>query len=239
MAKAANAPNLRDTIAVEVTTHSLEKLRERLPGGSHFLSMPDADLRLRLEDAWKDARRRGLVEEWWERVEDEVRCNFVVDLSDAFSVELVGLYRENDRRAGQPVLITVLTRQMAEANKTANKWARSPDKIGVKELLATPMREALGAVQLPDPPTPEPPKPVRSRPTPRAVPMPESDTELLRKVLVTFRHPETGDELHQVTTKAAVQGLVNELVSQGVDESSIDFWFKTSAKIKKTVTVEF
>lgn len=226
--KAANAPNLRDTSSAEVTAHALEKLRERLPMGSHFLAMPDADLRLRLEDAWKEARRAKSVEEWWERVDSNLLCNFVVDLSDAFEVDLVGLFRENDRRHGQPVLITVLERRMAETNKATNKWARDPQKVGSKELLGSTMREKLRSMEVV--------KPVSAAPTLEPTAPPAEETCAL-----TWLEPAEGKpafRLHRLPLHH-VSEFVSGLVEAGIELDSIELWAKREMKVKCVVTVSF
>ncbi len=244
MAKAHAAPGLRGSEKVDVTTHALEKLRERLPPGSHFLSMPDNDIRLRVEESWKTAVRTGIVEEWWERVEGRVVLNHVIDFEDFFEAELVGLFRDDQRHPGKPVLITVLTRDMAESNKVANKWARSADKIDSKELLTTPMKGALAAVTVPPKkpavvPAPPPVPTPQVVQQPAAIATPAPDMESLRKMVVTYSHPETGDAFFEFVSKGRVQDLVNHLIEKGVDETSIQFWVKAEAKLKKTVTVDF
>lgn len=121
--------DLRLSELVGVTTHAIEKLRERQPAGSQYSSMSDKELRTLLERAWKQGRSTEAVELWWEKIEDTDVLNYVVDLGPALG-DLLGLVREDDRTPGRPCFITIVTKQMAERSRTMNRWARTPDKLG-------------------------------------------------------------------------------------------------------------
>lgn len=245
MGKAHAAPGLKDVERVDVTTHAVEKMFERLPLGSHYRSMPEKDLRLRVEESWKSAKRAGEIEEWYESVDGKIVLNHVVDFSDAFDAELVGLFRDDSRQPGKPVLITTLTRAMAELNKTSNKWAKSPEKVNAKELLSTPMKDSLQHVVIPPQVGSKEARPVleENRQVQITAQAKEAarlqEMEALRKMVVTFDHPHTGDPLVEFTTKGKVQEVVNKLVEQGVDESTIQIWVKAEAKMKKMITIDF
>lgn len=257
MAMASRAPNLRDT-DMDITMHALEKLRERLPSGSHFMSMPDRDLKLRIEEAWKNAKRAGVVEEWWERVSAErgdgstIECNFVVSLQDSFEADLVALFREDRRGNGRAACITVLTKSMAENNKTTNKWGRTPESVGKTGLLSNPLGKQIAAMELPSaalpasgtklvaPPTPAPVAPgprLVAAPAPPAPPPKSIPSQEV--VLVTWLSAAgSGERGSMPVPKGEVSGFVDELVSNGVDLDSIEFWTKREAKVKRVVTVE-
>jgi hypothetical protein len=248
MAMASRAPGLKDTERVGITSHALEKLRERLPAGSHLLSMPDSDLRLRAEEAWKNASRADTIETWYERGPDNIPlCNWVVDFRDSFDAKLSGLFRADDRQTDKPVLITVLSNHMVENNKHSGAWAKTPEEIGEKRLLtSTPMRSSLAGMK-PEvvtvnrqqeqqaakaastvPPTPAPP-----------VTEVKVEMEDLRKVLVVYEHPETRDALFFITSKGKLAQDVQDLVDKGIDESTFQFWTPQPAKIKKTISIDF
>jgi hypothetical protein len=284
MGMAAIAPNLRDAEGISVTTHALEKLRERLPPGSHFKSMPDRDLMLRMEEAWKNEKAAGKIEEWWEKVRDsstKTVCNFVCDLEDSFDADLVALFREDNRHPGRPTTVTVLTKPMVELNKATNKWARHPTKVGEGTLLGNGLSKQLaalapfpvgGKVDVPadDLPISDPRSPYHNKPgfrpgdpggfppmpalvpppapkqvaIPRkpavvapVVPPPAAEEEM---ILVSWLSVTgTGARGYMTIPKSSVSGFVDELVEAGVDQSSVEFWMKREAKVRRTVVVEF
>lgn len=233
MATAARAPSLRESERVDVTVHALEKLRERLPLGSHYLSMPDQDLKLRIEEGWKHSVSEKTMQEWWERgSEGAILCNFVVDLSSIFETGLFGLFREDDRQPGRPVCITVLAKHMVETNKAQGRWAKTPEEIGErKALTSAPFRGPLANAK-PAPPVPAPVvQPANSEPS--------SDIMDLEKILVVYQHPETQDELFVVTSRGRLQGILQELVDKGVAESSFQFWSRRPVYVRKRIEVGF
>lgn len=189
MGQASRAPNLKDATGVEFSIHSMERLRERLPPGSHFLSMPDADIRRRVEECWQNAARAAQIEEWFQLNDNhQPEMIFVIDLKDIFETDVVGLFRENDRRAGVPVLVTVLTRDMAEKKKASNKWAKAIDKLGRRELLQSPMKQLAG-LQLPARPAAVP---VAAPPPAASLPVSPDDESML----VTWWAPKGNDKVH-------------------------------------------
>lgn len=206
--------DLRLSDAVGVTTHALEKLRERQPAGSQYTSLADKELRSALERAWRDGRTEGNIELWWERVDGAVVCNYVVDL-ESISEDLVGLVREDDRTTGRPCFITVISKQMAERSKSVNRWARSPEKIGEARLLSNTIAQQLEGVT------------VRTQ-APLA----------LRKMIVTW--VSEGKQRFQAIPKdsMAVGAFVHQLIQDGVDEKTIEFWLQASFKIRRQVVVD-
>lgn len=294
MAMAANAPNLRDAAGISVTPHALEKLRERLPAGSHFKAMPDKDLILRVEEAWKNAKRANAIEEWWENVENgdgrqkRTVCNFICDLEDSFEADLLGLFREDNRHPGRPTAVTVLTRPMVELNKATNKWARTPEKIGEGTLLGNGLGKQLAAIKVAPAPAPVPVQdlpiddsrspyhdkpgfrpgdpggypsaktaavpaaqkqaapvapPPRRAPTPVPVPAvvpPVAPAPTPDIIMITWLSATgSGERGCMPVPKEQVSGFVDQLVEAGVDASSVEFWVKREAKVRRTVVVEF
>lgn len=209
--------DLRLSEAVGVTTHALEKLRERQPAGSQYTSLADKELRLALERAWKNGREEGNIELWWERVDGVAVCNYVINL-EMISEDLVGLVREDDRTSGRPCFITVISKQMAERSKSINRWARSPDKIGATGLLSNTLAQQLEGV---------------TAAQPKVVAQP------IAKMVVTW--VLEGKLRFQAIPKdsTAVGTFVHQLIQDGVDEKTIEFWVQAPVKIRRQVTVDF
>lgn len=227
MGQASRAPNLKDATNIEFSTHALERIRERLPPGSHYQSMPDPDIRRRVEEAWQNAQRADAVEEWWQLNDNQLpEMIFIIDLKDSLDSDIVGLFRENDRRAGVPVLITVLTHDMAAKKKTSNKWAKSSDKIGRRELLQTPLKDGLSGVS------------ALPKPAPVARAQEKTAEEQGDIILVTWWSADTAHHSKRVD-KEDVSGFVTSLLDKGIPMEEISFWTKVVPKVRKVVTIDF
>lgn len=210
--------DLRLSETVGVTSHALEKLRERQPAGSQYSSLADKELRALLERAWRQGREAKSIELWWERNEaGVVVCNYVVELG-VLSEDLLGLVREDDRTPGRPCFITVITKPMAERSKSNNRWARSPEKVGAPGLLNNTLAQQLEGVTVQ-------PKGVPAKP--------------IEKMVVTW--VSEGKLRFQAIPKdtLAVGNLIHQLLQDGVDEKTIEFWVRSSAKIRRQITVDF
>lgn len=246
MGQASRAPNLKDATKIEFSDHAMVRLRERLPQGSHYLSMPDSDIRRRVEEGWQNAQRANAVEEWYQLNDNSglPEMIWVCDLKDVFEVDVVALFRENDRRAGVPVLITVLTSEMVFKKKASNRWATTPEKIGRRELGHQPMKTALANMQVAAPPRIVPsPAPLPPAPPVSAVaPLPVSAAPDEEVVLITWWEVEDADSkvlrTHRLEKKH-VSEFVTGLVNGGVDLDDIELWTKREMKVKKVVTVSF
>lgn len=210
--------DLRQSESIGITTHALEKLRERLPAGSPWSSATDQELRSVMAKVWKQSRLSELVEQWYERVDGELVCNYIVDLSPDFGGELLGLVRGDDRTPGRPCFITVVTLAMAERSRGLNRWARSPEKVGSPVLLGNNMQEKLMAMTPAD-----------------AVPY---NAPLLAKMVVTWRTAQ-GEQRFQAIPKDSVGTFVSQLIHDGIEESTIEFWVRAQARISRKVSVDF
>jgi hypothetical protein len=195
--------DLRTVDAVGVTAHAMEKLRERKPGG-RILS--DKEWRAMLERAWRHGRKNDTIELWWERVDQEVVCSYIVDLGiEEVAEGLVGLVREDDRTPGRPCFVTVVTAEMARRSQMSGRWADAPEKVG--GIVHTLAEQLVGI-------------------TPVSV-----------RVVVTWE--VAGKTRFQVIPKETVGIFIEALLREGVDEKTVELWMKTTATIRRQITVDF
>ncbi len=217
--------DLRLSEAVGVTTHALEKLRERQHPGSKYEHATDRELRAVLEQIWRQSREANLVELWWEKVDGVLVCNYIVDLSPDIAGDLLGLVREDDRTPGRPCYITCVTAAMAERSRSLNKWARSPEKVGSNGLLGNKLAQQLEQLEgiVPS--------------TEAVAPRPVVQPRPIEKMVVTW--VTEGKLRFQAVPKDNVTSFVETLLKDGVDERTIEFWVQAKAHIHRKVAVSF
>lgn len=209
--------DLRTIADVGVSNHAVEKLRERLPAGSAVNSLSDKEVRAVLRRGWEFARSENKIELWYERVEGALVPTYVLSLGSVLEASLVGVVRM-DTHGPRPCFITVITAEMAQRNMESARWARTPNAVGVAALMNNSLAKQLEGVTAQPKVTPAKP---------------------IEKMVVTW--VSEGKLRFQAVPKdtMAVGNLIHQLLQDGVDEKTIEFWVRSSAKIRRQVTVDF
>lgn len=215
-----------------VTDHALARFRERLPEIRNLSYTHDDAAKIALGTAIVHARSKpGMTED----IIDDGKPSVLIDLRDTYE-DLVALVREGAPRNSamkEWVVITVLTREQVENNKSNPGWrwehAGRPGKgmVNLKDQLTGVIAASAASIQA-------------------ASPEPVAESKLVEKVgpsvpveMFLVQWNDTEAHTNTFVSKDAVTAFANKLLDRGIETENIQVFRAEWVPLKAKVKVEF